>query len=79
MDQIVKFKSDHIKIEVTSHFPHSLNQLTDFNVLSLKLKLKTSSTRIWSDYTSVKPMRGLRMAKNTDNGYFWSILTIFDT
>ena len=80
MNQIVKFKSDHVKIEVASHFPHLWSQfLTDFDVTPLKLKLKTSSTRTCSDHATMMPIRGPKMAKNADIGNFWSISLLFLT
>ena len=78
MDQIVKFKSDHVKIEVASHFPHFWSQfLTNFDVTPLKLKLRTSSTRICSDHATMMPIGGPKMAKNADVGNFWSIFLLF--
>ena len=74
----LKFKSDHVKIEVASHFPHFWSQfLTDFDVTPLKSKLRTSSTRICSDHATMIPIRGPKMAKNTDIGNFWSIFCHF--
>ena len=74
MDQIVKFKSDHVKIEVASHFPHFWSQFsTDFDVTPLKSKLRTSSTRTCSDHATMMPIRGPKMAKNADIGNFQSI------
>ena len=53
--------------------------LTNFDVTPLKSKLRTSSTRICSDYASMMPIRGPKMAKNADIGNFCSIFfTIFD-
>ena len=78
MDQIVKFKIDHVKIEVASHFPHFWSQfLTDFDATPLKSKLRTSSIIICSDGTSMGPIRSLKMAKNADIGNFWSIFYLF--
>ena len=79
MDQIVKFESDHVKIEVALYFPHFWSQfLTNFDVTALKSKLRTSSTRICTDHPSLMPIRGPKMPKNVDISSFWSVFAIFD-
>ena len=78
MDQIVKFESDHVKIEVALYFPHFWSQfLTDFDVTPLKSKLRTSSIRICTDYPSMMPIRGPKIAINADICNFWSSFFLF--